>query len=108
MDWEEYFANTQELLSALQERFAEDKERINYVNGRYKLFGEEESPWLYDISFELKDEQLLITDAVGNIYPLASERLDYLKIRPFYYAVCIGFKAFVLYAHPNNDDEQSL
>ena len=108
MDWEEYFTDIHQLLGALEERFCKDKERINYVNGRYRLFGEEESPWLYDISFSQKDDQLIITTAMGENYSLPQERLDYLKLRPFYYAACIGFKSFVLYAHPNNDDEQSL
>ena len=108
MDWEEYFANVDELLKALNERFSKDQGRINYTNGRFRLFGEKESPWLYDISFALENDKLILTTATDEVYPLPVERLDYLRLRPFYYAACIGFKSFLLYAHPNSDDEQSL
>ena len=108
MDWEEYFPDTAALLQAAEQRLLADKERINYVNARFKLFGEPESPWLYDITLSAAQDGLIISEKNGQTIKLDNSRLDYVKLRPFYYAACIGFKAFVLYAHPNNDDEQSL
>lgn len=108
MDWEEYFPDTTELVQAAQQRLLADKERINYVNARFKLFDEPESPWLYDITLSAAKDGLIISEKNGQTIKVDSSRLYYVKLRPFYYAACIGFKAFVLYPHPNNDDETSL
>jgi len=108
MDWEEYFPDASALIDAIEHKLLADKERINYTNMRYKLFDQAESPWLYDVSISYIPGFVVITDAKGQRVTLAEENIDYLKLRPFYFAACIGFKAFVLYAHPNNDNEQSL
>ena len=108
MDWEEYFPSARALAEAIDERLCADKERINYVNLRYKLFGEKESSWLYDISLSFKGDCFIIKEKCGATVVLNVEDLEYLKLRPFYFAACIGFKAFVLYPYPNNDNEQSL
>ena len=108
MDWEEYFPTAESLAQAVAERLYADKERINYVNLRYKKFSEKESAWLYDVTISFCDNCFTVTEKCGTSVTLAADDLEYLKIRPFYFAACIGFKAFVLYPYPNNDDEQSL
>lgn len=108
MDWEEYFPSALLMMNAIEERLLTDKERINYVNIRYKLLNSKESAWIYDITLKYHDGQIIITSKDGEVISLNENELDYLKIRPFYFAACIGFKAFVLYPHLNNDDEQCL
>lgn len=108
MDWEEYFPSAALMAQSIGERLLADKERINYVNLRYKNFGEKESAWLYDVTISFSDNFFTIAEKCGESITLAADNLEYLKVRPFYFAACIGFKAFVLYPYPNNDDEQSL
>lgn len=108
MDWEEYFPSALLMMKAIDERLLADKERINYVNIRYKLLDEKESAWIYDITLKYHDSQIIIISKDGEVITLAENELDYLKIRPFYFAKCIGFKAFVLYPHLNTNDEQCL
>ena len=108
MDWEEYFPSAALMAQAIDKRLLADKERINYVNLRYKKFHESESAWLFDVEISFADEVFSIAEKNGRQISLAAGEIEYLKIRPFYFATCIGFKAFVLYPYPNNDDEQSL
>lgn len=109
MDWEEYFPTPAAMAQAIEERLNTDKERINYVNLRYKRFQEKESPWLYDVSVSFAGDSFTVREKCGKSVKLAAKELEYLKLRPFYFAACIGFKAFVLYPYPdNNDNEQSL
>ena len=109
MDWEEYFPTPADTAQAIEERLRADKERINYVNLRYKRFNEKESPWLYDVTISFADDSFTVREKCGESVNLTAEELEYLKLRPFYFATCIGFKAFVLYPYPdNNDNEQSL
>lgn len=108
MDWEEYFPSAALMAQAIDKRLLADRERINYVNLRYKIFGEKESAWLYDVTLSFHDDRFFITEKNGQSIVLAAKDIEYLKIRPFYFATCIGFKAFVLYPYPNNDDEQYL
>lgn len=108
MDWEEYFPSALLMMNAIEERLLADKERINYVNIRYKLLDSKESAWIYDITLKYHDGQIIITSKDGATIAIKENELDYLKIRPFYFAACIGFKAFVLYPHLNANDEQYL
>ena len=98
MEWEEYFADGASMVVGAQQRIAGEDKPIRYVNGRYTLRGQSESAWLYDISYEAEGDMLVLTELEQDrriCLPLA--QVEYLKLRPFYFAACIGFKAFVFY-----------
>lgn len=98
MDWEEYFPNASAMVGGAQARLDADAGRIRYVNGRYKCFEEKESGWLYNIAFSIEGEELVIVEQEQNkAVRLPLEKVEYLKLRPYYFAACIGFKAFVFY-----------
>lgn len=56
MEWEEYFADGASMVVGAQQRIAGEDKPIRYVNGRYKLRGQSESAWLYDISYEAEGD----------------------------------------------------
>lgn len=98
MEWEEYFPDGASMVAGAKQRIEGEDKPIRYVNGRYKLRGEKESRWLYNICYEMEDTMLRITEQEqDNEIVLPLEQVEYLKLRPFYYAACIGFKAFVFY-----------
>ena len=47
MEWEEYFPDGASMVAGAKRRIEGEDKPIRYVNGRYKLRGEKESPWLY-------------------------------------------------------------
>ena len=99
VDWESYFDNMDELVEVANKRLTEDKEKIRYVNMKVKLYDQPESKWYFEMSFQLVNNQLIIAfDDGQKEISLPAEQVEYIKLRPFYYAACIGFKAFVL--HP--------
>ena len=51
-----------------------------------------------EFSREIEDAMLQITEQEQDSQiALPLSQVEYLKLRPFYYAACIGFKAFVFY-----------
>ena len=100
MDWEEYFATVEEMVQGAKQRIEIDNERINYVNARYKRKNEKESAWLYDVTFAAEDGFLQIWEKTGETpMRIPYDEVEYLKLRPFYFAICVGFKNFIFYAH---------
>ena len=97
MDWQEYFQSPREMVETINTRLEREKELIRYVNLRYRLYGQAETKWLYDVTLTLAGEELLLTTGDGKQYALPLNEVEYIKLRPFYYAACIGFKAFVFY-----------
>lgn len=98
MEWEEYFSNGYEMVAGAKRRIAGEDKPIRYVNARYKLQREKESSWLYNISYAVDGTDLLLVEQEQEReIRLPLTQVEYLKLRPFYYAVCIGFKAFVFY-----------
>ncbi len=98
MEWEEHFPDGRAMVQGAKQRIEGEEKPIRYVNGRYKLCGKPESRWLYNIRYTVEGETLLLTEQEQDKevrLPLA--QVEYLKLRPFYFAACIGFKAFVFY-----------
>lgn len=98
LEWEEYFPDGYEMVAGAKCRIEGEDKPIRYINARYKLQGQKESKWLYNISYAVDGEYLLLVEQEqGKEIRLLLEQVEYLKLRPFYYAACIGFKAFVFY-----------
>ena len=98
MEWEEHFDNGVDMVAGAKARIEGEDKPIRYVNGRYKLCGEEESRWLFNIVYRVAgDDLLIIEQEQDNEMRLPLHQVEYLKLRPFYFAACIGFKAFVFY-----------
>ena len=98
MEWEEYFPDGASMVAGAKRRIEGEDKPIRYVNGRYKLRGEKESPWLYNISYGVEGDWLrIVEEEQDRELELPLTQVEYLKLRPFYYAACIGFKAFVFY-----------
>jgi len=98
MEWEEHFENGIDMVAGAKARIEGEDKPIRYVNGRYKLCGEEESRWLFNIAYRVDGEDLLIIEQEQDSeIRLPLVQVEYLKLRPFYFAACIGFKAFVFY-----------
>lgn len=98
MEWEEHFSDGVAMVRGAKQRIEGEDKPIRYINGRYKLCGEAESRWLYNIRYAVDGDILLISEQEQDRevrLPLA--QVEYLKLRPFYFAACIGFKAFVFY-----------
>ena len=98
MEWEEYITDGASMVAGAKRRIEGEDKPIRYVNGRYKLRGEKESPWLYNISYMVAGDRLrIVEEEQDREVELPLTQVEYLKLRPFYYAACIGFKAFVFY-----------
>ena len=98
MEWEEHFPDGTSMVAGAKQRIEGEEKPIRYVNGRYKLRGEKESRWLYNIRYEIVDAMLQITEQEQDRQiALPLSQVEYFKLRPFYYAACIGFKAFMFY-----------
>ena len=98
MEWEEYFPDGASMVAGAKRGIEGEDKPIRYVNGRYKLRGEKESPWLYNISYTVAGGWLrIVEEEQDRELELPLTQVEYLKLRPFYYAACIGFKAFVFY-----------
>ena len=100
MDWQEYFQDAREMVLTINQRLEREKALIRYVNLRYRLYGQAGTKWLYDVTLVLQEDYLLVSTGDGKQILLALSDLEYLKLRPFYYAACVGFKEFTFYAYP--------
>lgn len=102
MEWEEHYENGTAMVAGAKEVIEGESKPIRLVNGKYKRIGQPESAWLYNIRYEALGDELVLTETEkdnGEIrIPL--REVEYLKLRPFYFAACIGFKAFLFH----NDD----
>lgn len=98
MEWEEHFADGVSMVAGAKARIEGEEKPIRYVNGKYKLIGEAESRWLYNISYQVNGDTLFLVEQEQDTeLCLPLDKVEYLKLRPFYFAACIGFKAFVFY-----------
>lgn len=98
MEWEEHFADGVSMVAGAKARIEGEEKPIRYVNGKYKLIGEAESRWLYNISYQVDGDALFLIEQEQDVeLRLPLDKVEYLKLRPFYFAACIGFKAFVFY-----------
>lgn len=98
MEWEEHFPDGVCMVIGAKQRIEGEEKPIRYVNGKYKLIGEAESRWLYNISYQVDGDTLFLVEQEQDVeLHLPLDKVEYLKLRPFYFAACIGFKAFVFY-----------
>lgn len=98
MEWEEQFPGGVSMVAGSKQCIEGEDKPIRYINSRYKLCDEKESRWLYNIRYQVDGEDLLIIEQEQDKeIRLPLEQVEYLKLRPFYFAACIGFKAFVFY-----------
>lgn len=61
MEWEEHFPDGRAMVQGAKQRIEGEEKPIRYINGRYKLCGEPESRWLYNIRYTVEEETLLLT-----------------------------------------------
>ena len=105
MDWEENFATVPLMVQGAKNRITIDEARINYVNARYKIYNEKESAWYFNVDFYAQDGFLCIKEKeTTKEVKIPYDEVEYLKLRPFYFAICVGFKDFIFYAYEKNDD----
>ena len=97
-NWDEYFPDGTSMVEGAKARIEGESKPIRYINGRYKLKGEKEGRWLYNIVYRAEGDELVIVEQEkeGEIR-VPFKDMEYLKLRPYYYAACIGFKAFVFH-----------
>lgn len=84
--------------------------KLKYVNLKYKQEGQPESSWLYDIDFDVKGEECVITfpRADQNDIHLPLSSIVFLKLRPYYVAACIGFKNIIFYNDKQKEDSNEF
>ena len=88
MDWEENFATVPLMVQGAKRRIMIDEARINYVNARYKRYGEKESTWLFNVDFYAQDGFLYIKEKeTAKEVKFPNQEVEYLKLRPFYFAI---------------------
>lgn len=102
-----YSQNAREMVESAHQTIYEQLGKLKYVNMKYKLVNEEESKWLYNIDFEIKGEtcEIIFQNAEDAPITLPLEQLEYFKLRPYYVALCVGFKNIVFYAHPEGSSK---
>lgn len=97
-----------EMIEAAHQTIYESLGKLKYVNLKYKCAGAAESAWLYNVDFAIEGEQCVIrflnADAAPVMLPL--ERLEYLKLRPYYIAACVGFKNIIFYSNGTKGEQQ--
>ena len=103
MDWQEYFQDGRQMVETINQRLEREKTLIRYVNLRYRLYGQAETKWLYDVTLQVQDENVVIATGDEQQLVLPLDEIEYIRLRPFYYAACVGFKEFSFYAHPETE-----
>jgi len=92
-DFEKEVPDVDCLISELFNFLEKEKCTIRLIN--IKLYTlTEESRWYYDIKLELQDRKLLVKE-LENVYYFGCEQIEKIKVRPFYFAACIGNKNLV-------------
>lgn len=108
-NWEEICANGKETVETALNTISQDLGvgKINHVNIKVKGLGQKESSWFYKVDFFVEDKDLVIedleTDQVLLRMPL--DKLKYLRLRPYYCALCVGAKSFTFYNGKNLEGE---
>ena len=107
-DKELYCSNAAEMIAQAHQLIYEALGKLKYVNLKYKCYGEAESAWLYNVDFRQVGErcEIVFLDADTPSITVAAERLEYLKLRPYYIAACVGFKNIVFYSHEPKGESQ--
>lgn len=98
-DWEQHYTNVEVMVTEAAHLIYEELGKIQFVNMKYKLYNEEESKWLYKVRFEKQEKNLDIVslETGETIRKLPLDAIELLRLRPYYYARCVGFKNFLFY-----------
>lgn len=82
--------------------------KLKYVNLKYKCAGVRESIWLYNVDFGVEGDNCVIRFLNADTEPvtLALDSLEYLKLRPYYIAACVGFKNIVFHNNEPKGEQQ--
>jgi hypothetical protein len=109
-DKEIHCADAAQMVTTARSVIYDQLGKLKYVNLKYKEAEKAESSWLYDVDFDIKDAECVITfpraDQDDIRLPLSS--VEYLKLRPYYVAACIGFKNIVFYNDEQKEDSNEL
>ncbi|MDO4281964.1 MAG: hypothetical protein Q4C56_10070 [Peptococcaceae bacterium] len=93
-------ASPQAMVEEAHQTIYESLGKLKYVNMKFKTRGNRESGWLYNVDFSHDGENMIITfpNSDQEAQHIALNNLEYLKLRPYYKAACIGFKNIVFYS----------
>ena len=107
IDKEIFCQNASEMVTKAHKTIFEDMGKLKYVNLKYKLYNQPESQWLYNVDFSIENENCLITFQNSDTPSIvvALEDLEYFKVRPYYIAICVGFKNIIFYSHEKKGAE---
>ncbi len=96
-----YCATPEEMVMSARKTIYENIGKLKYVNLKYKRKNEPESQWLYNINFYKSNEKCIVEfeNSDENFLELPLDALEFLKIRPYYIAACVGFKNIIFYSH---------
>lgn len=108
IDKEIFFHNSREMVLGAHKTIFEDMGKLKYVNLKYKQYNQSESRWLYNVDFSVEGDNCLIVfkNSDTPAIQVALEELEYLKIRPYYIAICVGFKNIIFYGHEEKGVQQ--
>lgn len=110
-NWEEICANGKETVETARSTISQDLGvgKINHVNMKIKAVNDRESSWYYKIDFFVEEDDLVIQDLETKdvFLRLALDDLEYIRLRPFYCALCVGAKSYTFYngQHKKGDVE---
>lgn len=107
-DKEVYCGNASNMVKEAHQTIYESLGKLKYVNLKYKAQGQSESAWLYNVDFEIKGDQceIVFQNSDTPSISVALDALEYLKLRPYYIATCVGFKNIIFYSDEEKGVEQ--
>ncbi len=91
------FSDAQALLADCMDFLNRDKKKIRYINVKWMDEAGIESRWYYNVYIQQEKDDFVIynVDEYDEAVRVPLNRLKQLKIRPYYYAACVGFKNIV-------------
>lgn len=93
IDFEKEVPSVDSLIRELFNFLEKEKCAIRLINIKlYTLM--EESRWYYDVKLEMHHRKLLVKE-LESVYYFDCEQIKMIKIRPFYFAACIGNKNLI-------------
>lgn len=97
-----------EMIEAAHQMIYESMGKLKYVNLKYKVKDTTESGWLYNVDFEVQDDKCLIKFLNADEEPISLQvdEIDYIKLRPYYIAACVGFKNIIFYSRELKGEAQ--
>lgn len=83
--------------------------KLKYVNLKYKCTHARESTWLYNVDFGIDNNKNCVIHFLNSDHPplvITLNDLEYLKLRPYYIATCVGFKNIIFYSSDPKGEQQ--